>query len=160
MRQISDRQVVNCDIETFWKTFLDEGFSKELHMKHAGAKDYEVLERTDTKRRLRIVPQVNMPGPIKKLLGDRFAYEEVGELDRERNTWTWHLEPSSMRDKLTTKGVFRLEPKGEGKCERIDEATIEAKIFGVGKLFEGTTEGEVRGAWAREVKAIHEWLAK
>ena len=38
------------------------------------------------------------------------------------------------------------------------EVTIEAKIFGVGKLVESSTEDEVRTAWGKESAFINRYL--
>ena len=160
MRKITGSSVVNCDIDTFWEIFRDQKFTEELHSRDLGSRSLEVLELTDTVRRLRVSPKLDMPKAVAKLLGDSFAYEEQAELDRESNTWRWKIIPSTLADKVTTEGVFRLEPMDGGKCKRIDEATIEAKVFGLGKLLEGTTEKQVLATWDTEVAGVNRWAAK
>jgi hypothetical protein len=66
--------------------------------------------------------------------------------------------PNTMADKLNTSGIIRLEPAGDGKIRRLDEASIEAKIFGIGGLVESSTEKEIRNAWDKEARFMAKWL--
>lgn len=159
MRKPTASHTVNCDVDTYWEIFRDEAFTKELH-DDLGTRELEVLELNDTTRRLRVAPKLSMPKPVQKLLGDSFVYEEQADFDRDTNTWSWKVIPSTMRDKLSTFGKFRLEALEGGKCKRIDEATIEAKVFGIGKLMEGSTEKQVMETWDAEVAAVNRWAAK
>jgi len=160
MRKANAAHVINCDIETYWKVFLDAEFTKKMHLDELGSKKLEILELTDNERRMAIVPTLAMPGPVMKALGDSFGYEEVCSLDRERNIWSWKLVPNKMTDRLKTSGTMRLEAMDDGKCRRIDEATMEAKVFGIGGLFERSTEKEVVSTWEKEASFINRWLAE
>ncbi len=160
MRTINATHTINCNAETYWKVFLDEAFTKALILEELGFKQFEVLEKTETTRRLRIVPKLTMPKAVQKLLGDSFGYEEVAMLDRDKNTWTWHIEPNTLAGKLFTSGVFRLEPAGQDSCRRIDEAKVEAKVFGLGKIIESSTDKQVREAFDTECAFMNRWLSK
>ncbi|MBW2523721.1 MAG: DUF2505 family protein [Deltaproteobacteria bacterium] len=159
MRKLTGTRTVNCDVETYWEIYCDEKFTAELHQ-DLGTRSLEVLERTDTLRRLKVAPKLDLPKAVQKILGPSFEYEEQAELDRDASTWRWKIIPSTLADKVSTGGHFRVEPAGEGKCKRIDEATIEAKVFGVGKLLESTTEKQVEATWDAEVAAVNRWAAK
>lgn len=159
MRKANAKHDINCDIETFWKVFLDEEYTRKMILEELGFKSMEMLEITDTKRRMAIVPKLNMPGPVMKMLGDSFGYEEVGSLDRDKNLWTWNIITNTMTNRLKTSGTLRLESIDGGKVRRVDDATIEAKIFGIGKLFESSTEKEVYSAWDKECAFMNRWLA-
>ncbi len=159
MRKLSSTTVFECDVETFWKVFLSEDYNKKFYFDELGFREMEVVSQTDTTRRLRAVPKLNMPKPVMKILGDSFGYEEEGRLDRDKNEWHWKMIPNTMRDKLKTEGVVRVEAAGDGKCRRTDEATLEAKVFGVGKLIESSTEKEIRDAWDKETAFLKRYLA-
>jgi len=160
MRNPKSSHEVHCDAETFWKIFLDEEYNRTLIMEELQFKSREVLEATDTVRRMKIVPKMNMPKPVVKLLGDSFGYEESGKLDREKNEWTWTMQPNKLQGKLMTSGSVHIEPIGDDKCRRTDQACIEAKVFGVGKLIESSTEKEVLAAWRIEERFFKRWLEK
>ena len=150
---------IDCDPETFWSVFWDDDeFTKKFYLEGLEFKECEILERTETLRHIRLVPKMNLPKPVVKVLGDKFGYEDVATLDREKNELRWKMKPNTLADKLKMEGVIRIEAAGEGKCTRRDEVTIEAKIFGVGKLVESSTEDEVRTAWGKESAFINRYL--
>ena len=158
MRKASSSCVMDCDVETFWKVFLSEDYTKKLYLEGFEFPELEIVSQTDTTRRMRAVPKMNMPKPVMKILGDSFGYEEEGRLDADKNEWHWKMIPNTMRDKLKTEGLVRVEAAGDGKCRRTDEVTLEAKVFGVGKLIESSTEKEIRDAWSKEEAFMRRYL--
>lgn len=160
MRKASSSTTFDCDVETFWKTFLSEEYNRKFYIDELGFRAFEILSQSDTARRLRIVPKLDMPKPVMKILGDSFGYEEEGRLDVDKNEWHWKMIPNTMREKLKTEGLVRVEPAGEGKCRRTDEVSMEAKIFGIGGLIESSTEKEIRSAWAKEAAFFKRYIAE
>ena len=160
MRRTTREDVLDCDVETFWKVFLDREYTEKCYLQGLDFKELEILEQTETTRRIRAVPRLEVPAAVAKLLGDRFGYEERGTLDRAKNEWRWSNTPNTLGDKLKTEGTLRVEPAGEGKCRRIDEVTFDAKVFGVGGLLETTAEKQVRAAWEKETAFLRGWLKK
>lgn len=157
-----------CTPEVFWRVYLDPAYVRALYLGELGYKAFDVLEVTDSSRKLRVVPKLNMPAPIESLLGDSFAYEDHGTLDRARNVWTWRmvqpavLDPKAKprRDVVTTRGTVRVEATGDRQCRRTDELVIESKIFGLGGLIESSAEKEARAAWAKEFPFLTRWIEK
>ena len=82
----------------------------------------------------------------------------AGTLDRAGNTLRWEMKPNTLADKLIMKGTIVIEADGEGRCRRKDEVSIEAKVFGVGKLIESSTEDEVKKAWSTEAAFINRYV--
>jgi hypothetical protein len=156
MRKATSTSVYECDVETFWKVFLSAEYTKKFYLEELGFPQFEIVSQTDTTRRLRAVPKMDMPKPVMKILGNSFGYEEEAHLDG--NAWHWKLLPNTMRGKLITEGVIRIEAAGDGKCRRNDEVTLEAKVFGVGGLIESSTEKEVRAAWSKEEAFMKRYL--
>lgn len=160
MRKATASHVIHCDADTFWKVFFDDEYNRRFYLDELGFKQLEIIDKTETSRRLRGVPKLNMPGPVMKLLGDSFGYVEQGTLDRAKNEWRWKMIPNTMADKLKTEGIIRLEPAGDGKVRRLDEVTMEAKVFAIGGLIESSTEKEIRDAWEKEARFMNRWLEK
>jgi len=156
MKTVTGTAVLTCTAETLWKVFLDERYTRALYLEELQFKDFSVLELTETSRKIRVVPKVNLPGVLQKLVGDSFAYEEHGTLDRARNEWTWRMVP--RKEIVATRGKVRLEPVGDGQCRRHDEVVVEGKIFGLGGIIESTAEKEVRASWAKELAFLGRWL--
>lgn len=156
MKTVTSTAVLPCTPETFWKVFLDERFTRALFIDELQFKELTVLELTDSARKIRVVPKVSLPGPLQKLVGDSFAYEEHGTLDRGKNEWTWRMVPK--KEIIATRGKTRVEPAGDGQCRRSDEVTIEGKIFGLGGIIESTAEKEVRASSHKELAFFTRWL--
>ena len=166
MRTSTTSATLRCTPETFWSSFFDEPYLHALYLDELDSRAFAVLETTDTSRKLRIVPKMNLPAPVAKLIGESFAYEEHGTLDRARNEWTWrmvqpaNLDPKSKprKDAVTMHGTVRIEPSGEAQSRRSDTFTVEAKIFGLGGLLESTIEKELQSARAKEYAFFTRWL--
>ncbi len=156
MKNLQETTVVPCSVETFWNTFLDEKFIRALFGEALGFKEFTILELSPTGRKIRTVPRMNLPSVLEKLVGDSFAYEEHGTLDRARNEWTWRMVPK--KEIVATRGKVRVEPVGDNQCRRLDEVSIEGKIFGLGGVIESTAEKEVRASSVKEQAFFTRWL--
>src|SRR6185369_13331599 len=142
MKTVTNSTVLPCSADTFWKTFLDERYTRTLFLDELRYKSVDFLELTDSARKLRVSPNINLPGVVQKLVGDTFSYEEHGTLDRARNEWSWRMIPK--KELVATRGKVRIEPMGDGQCRRHDEVIVEGKIFGLGGVIESTAEKEIR----------------
>ncbi len=146
--------------DTFWRLFFDQAYVRALYLDGLGFKGFEVLEQANDSRKLRIVPKLNVPDVLAKLIGDAFAYEEHGVLDRARGEWTWRMvQPPGSLDLVSTHGTVRIEPAGDGACRRHDDITIVGRFFGLGRLIESAAENEARAAWKKEVPFFSRWVA-
>ena len=164
MKTIEETFIVPCSVDTFWNTFLDEQYMRKLFADVLAFKEFDILELTPTGRKVRTVPRMNLPAVIEKLVGDTFAYEEHGTLDRAGNTWRWKMAQDGggkkKKELVATHGSIRVEPLADGKCRRINSATVEGKVFGLGGVIESAAEKEIRAAWAKEAVFLNEWLQK
>jgi Protein of unknown function (DUF2505) len=158
VKTVTVTTTIDCDVDTFWKMFFDREFNTKLYNEGLGFKSFEFIESSDSHRKMKGVPKMNAPGPVAKLLGDSFGYEENGNLDKKTNTYRWKMTPNTMGDKLFTSGYVKVEAAGEGKVKRTSEASIEAKIFGVGGLLESTAEKEIRQSFDKEAAYMNRYL--
>lgn len=158
MKTVTASNVLGCTPDLFWKIFLDERYTRALYLDELRFNEFTVLELTETSRKIRVVPNVNLPGPLKKIMGDSFGYEEHGTLDRAKNEWTWRMIPK--KEIIATRGKTRIEPVGDAQCRRNDEVIVEGKIFGLGGVIESTAEKEVRASSQKEMAFFARWLAE
>jgi len=156
MKTITSSFVVPCSVETFWKTFLDERYTRALYLDEMHFKEVTVLELSPDARKLHVVPKLNLPGPLLKLVGDSFSYEEHGTLDRAKNLWTWRMVPK--KEMVATRGTVRVEPLGDNECRRHNEIIVEGKVFGLGGIIESTAEKEVRATLEKEAALLPRFL--
>lgn len=168
MKTSTASAVLPCTLDTFWASFFDESYLRALYLDELQCRAFAVLEIGDTSRKLRIVPKMTLPVPIAKLIGETFAYEEHGTLDRPNSEWTWHmvqpanLDPRSTprKDAVTMHGTTRIEASGDGHCLRTDSFSVEAKIFGLGGLIESSIEKELKSARAKEYAFVRRWVER
>ena len=155
-----------CTPDTVWAHFLDESYLRALYLDELESRAFDVLEIGASSRKLRIVPKMKLPAPVAKLIGETFAYEEHGTLDRAANEWTWQMvQPANLdptrkprKDAVTMRGTVRVEPSGDAHCRRTDIFTVEAKIFGLGALIESSIEKELQTARAKEYAFLARWF--
>ena len=154
---------INCNEETFWKLFLDKEFNERLY-KHLGFPQFTILsqEENDQKvtRKVHGQPKMDMPGPVAKLLGSSFSYDEEGALDKKSKVWSWKMTPSALADKMRNGGTMRVEKVGDDKVRRIADIDIEAKIFGVGGLIESSAEKQLRQGWDDSAVYMNNYIAE
>jgi hypothetical protein len=166
MKTSTTSALLPCTPEIFWATFLNESYLKALYLDELGYRAFAVIEIGETSRKLRIVPKMKLPAPVAKLIGDSFAFEDHGTLDRAKGESTWRMvQPASLdsktkarKDVVTMQGTVRIEASGDGQCRRTDEFTIEAKIFGLGGLIESSIEKELLSARTKEYAFLMRWL--
>jgi len=167
VKQATASTSLSCTPDVFWNLYLDPEYTRALYLGELGYKALEVLEITNTTRKLRVVPKLNLPGPVASLMGD-FAYEDHGTLDREKNLWTWRMvQPAVLapgakprKNVVTTSGTLRIDSTGESACRRTDTLNIEAHIFGLGGVIESSAEKEAQAAWAKEFAFLKRRLAQ
>jgi hypothetical protein len=162
MKRLTHSSTLPCTPDAFWRAFLDDAYVRSLYFDGLGFKGFEVLEKHESSRKLRIVPKLNLPAVLQRLIGDAFAYEEHGVLDRAKGEWTWRMMrpvKGGTLEVVSTAGSVRVEPVGDGACRRVDELVIEGKVFGLGALIESSAEKEARAAWTKEEPFMTQWLA-
>jgi hypothetical protein len=164
MKRAVETAVLSCTPERVWSAFFDEAYLRALYLDTLQFRGFRILELTDTTRKMAVVPKMNLPGPVAKLIGDSFAYEDHGTLDRAKNEWTWRMvQPSDQKARkeiVTTRGSVRLEPLPNGEVRRTDEFVAEAKMFGLGGVIESAAEKEFRSATTKEHAFLKDWLAR
>jgi hypothetical protein len=154
----------DCSEATFWRvTFFDPEFSRRLYFDALRFPGWRVLEEKVTdealERRVDVEPLVeNLPGPVKKLLGDRFGYIEEGKLDRKQNRYRFRVIPSAMPDKTRISGELRTERLGDKRVRRIVEFSIDVKVMMLGKLVEQKSIEDTKVSYDKMAAFLRQYL--
>ncbi len=139
------------DPDEHWRLFLDDDVERRMYLEGFRFPKYELLERRETDdeifRRIRVVPRLDVPGAVAKLLGDSFGYTETQKFVKKTKAFRANMTPSIIADRLSSESVVRVEAAGEKKCRRTVDVSVEAKIFGVGGLVESALEKNLRTGW-------------
>jgi hypothetical protein len=142
MTEVNVIDEINCGASTYWnEIFLDEEFNRKLYLEKLGFNEYRVKSQEDSGDSVRRVliavpPMGDVPGALRKLLGDSVSYEERGTLSKGAGRYEFSVVPGVLADKVTITGSLHLEPLGEERSRRVFRATINAKIFGLGGVLE------------------------
>lgn len=158
------RHRFSTDLDSYWnKVFFDPEYNRRLYQDALKFAGYELVELRDTgggamTRTVKLEPGFDAPAVVKKLLGDRFGYTEVGSFDPKTRRWSYTITPSTLADKVTIKGDFWAEPRGEKEIERICDVVIEARIFGVGGMLESYVEKETRQTYELAAQFTNQFI--
>jgi hypothetical protein len=154
----------DCTEATLWQvTFLDPEFNRRLYLETLRFPVWKVLSEKVTddalERRVEVQPLVeNLPGPLKKALGDRFGYVEEGKLDRKQNRYRFRIVPGAMTDKTHISGEMRTEPIGDKRVRRVVELSVEVKVMMIGKLVEQKTIEDTRASYDKMAAFLTRYL--
>jgi Protein of unknown function (DUF2505) len=164
MRRITVVQEIATDVDNHWKVFFDDEFEMKQALEGLGFASYEIVEvRREPERIYRKTkgqPKLELPAVVAKALGPRFGYTEEGTFDKATGVWRSRLTPNILTDRLSSDAVVRCEPAGEGRCRRICELSVEAKVFGIGSLIETALEKDLRSGWERSATFLNAWLKR
>ena len=163
MIEFTLRHAIDCPPARFWGLFLDADWTRELF--EDGLKFHCELgpleESAGVKRReMKVVPKVELPGPVAKLFGDKLGYTERARLTVATEVWAYELTLNMLSDKIRLGGEMTVKPLGDDRLTRISKMWVEAKIFGIGGLVEKAAEKNMRDGWNKSAVWINEWLAK
>ncbi len=161
MATFTMRHDLDCDCDTFWKLFWELDFNEQLFK----ALEYPAWKLIDTKetdkeiiRTVKATPKMEAPGPVLKLLGSSFGYDEEGRFDKATKTHKFIITPNVLAGKLRNEGTVKCEPRGDGKSTRIVEIIAEAKVFGLGGMIESSFEKSFRTGWQKSADFINKWV--
>ena len=134
-----------CDQDTFWNKFFNEDWNTKVYKEGLGYTEFTILEQrtesnADILRKVRMIPKLELPGPVTKLFGASLTFLEEGKFVKETQVWDSKKIPSTLADKIRWEETIRIESLENNKIRRIIETTLEAKIFGVGGLIESSFE--------------------
>jgi hypothetical protein len=155
--------VLSCTDDTFWKVFFDPEYNKELFLKVLEFDAWKLVSLDEKPDRIErvvdVVPKLgDLPGPLKKLAEGGAGYRERDVFDRAQKRMRTDIEPSTLQGKLTINGNMFTQPAGEGKCRRIYDINVTAKIFGVGGMIESRILGDVKASYEKAAVFTNRWV--
>ncbi len=147
-------------LQDFEKLYFDEAFNKALCERVNLARTVVKFESDDAKlhRVLRVGPDRELPGAVKKVLGtDRLEYEE--RLDYRWGTYKaqWETVPSVMASKVDARGTISFAESG-GAVRRVAEGEIKVKLLGVGGLIEKLVVADVEKSFKDAADFTQRWI--
>ncbi len=118
---------------------------------------FETLPSGQEKRRLRVVPDVNLPGPVRKLVGDsEIVYHEITVYDPKTRTARLDIETEAT-DKVKVGGDVRYILTDDSVRVQFD-GEVSVSVFGVGGIIERFIANEVKQRYASLEKLLQEYV--
>jgi hypothetical protein len=163
--EIEVRHELDCSEDAYWeKCVFDAEYNEELYLRYLRFPHYELVEQKDLgdrmTRKVRIEPPVgNLPGPVKKILGDRLGYLEDGTFDKKTRRYSFKVTPTTLAEKTKITGELFTEPsKGgdAGKCVRVARIKVDVKVFAVGGMVEDKILHDLRSSYEAAAKFTNE----
>lgn len=152
MKLLVDTLFKNVTLDRFIDVYFSEDFNNRV-AKISGLKKRDLVEEKiapdgSRDRRVRMEPNVTLPGPIQKFVGNEtITYDEVSHYDAAKKTVTYHID-SKANDRIKVSGTITFVPDGTGVRRKID-GVIEVKVFGVGGVIEKFVEQETQKGYAK-----------
>jgi len=166
-QEFTTRNEFFCDEDTFWDAFFAEEFNRRLFLTELKFPEWKRLafkdEGTGASRKVahtfHVQPNIGgLPGPIKKLMGDRFAYEETGGYDGATRKYSFANKPNTLADKIVCRGVLATEKLGEKHIVRTAKVSIEVKVMMIGKLAEERFLADMQASYATASRFTETYL--
>jgi hypothetical protein len=149
--------------DAFWKIFFDETFNLELYQR-IKVKERKMLDRREDEQTIyfsvKIMPERDLPGFIKKILGGDLGYTESSTYFKGKNYLDVNIEPTLMKDKTKMKAVYRLTETAPGKLTRTFEGDIDVSVPLVGGKVERTIIDDMTRSYDVAAQVMSEWLAR
>lgn len=163
MPEVTLRHEIETDEDTYWsKIVFDEGFNTKMYVDHLkiGWKLLDQKEDADKLvRRVHVEPPIgNLPGPMKKAIGDRLAYTEEGTFDKKSKRYSFKVTPSTMADKTKVSGELWCEKLGDKRIARMARMSVEVKVFMVGGMIEERILTDLRASYDRGTAFTNDYI--
>ena len=166
MPEVTLRHEIDTDEDTYWaKCVFDAAFNEKLYIDALKFPQWKLLDskEDDAKiwRKVQVDPPTgDMPGAVRKVIGDRLSYVEEGTWDRKTKRYSFKVTPSTMAEKTKVAGEMWTEKLGEKKIVRITKINVEVKVFMVGGLVEERIISDLRSSYDKGTVFTNQYIAK
>lgn len=152
--------------EHYWEVFFDEAYGAELFKKlRVGREVLEVKREGEgdglvIRRKIKLSPQREVPPLVQKFVKGAITYTEQNVYTARTSSMDVVTIPGFMADALQTRGVYRVQALGPGKCRRIWDGDINCKIPLLGGKVEKHIVEEVTQSYRDTTDFTRKWLAE
>jgi hypothetical protein len=166
MADVRIEHTYDCSVDTFWnQVFFEEDYNRRLFKEALKFPVWEIKKNEDQGNRIErvveVVPKLaDLPAPIKKVVGENVGYREEGVFDKTTKRYRINIVPNTLADKLKVQGELWVEPQGSDKCKRIFQATVTAKIFGIGGMIEKRLISDMQESYAAGARFTNQYISE
>jgi hypothetical protein len=151
MHVTTEHRFKNVTVDRFVEVYYSKAFNHAVApsaaLKVRDLVHEESLASGRILRRVRMVPDIELPGPVAALVNGPIEFFEVSEYDPTTKSAAYHVD-SAARDRIVVQGAVTFEQAGDDVIRRID-GDVHVKMFGVGNIIERLIANEVKGRYDR-----------
>jgi hypothetical protein len=151
MHVTTEHRFKNVDVDRFVDVYYSREFNHAVApsaaLKVRDLVDEVTLDGGNIKRRVRMVPDITLPGPVARLVNGPIEFFEVSEYDPKSKSAAYHVE-SAAEDRIVVRGQVTFTQDGDDVVRKI-AGEVHVKMLGVGGIIERLIAGEVRGRYDR-----------
>lgn len=152
---------VNVPAEKYWQYLMDPELEAAV-AKALNLAEWRVHDAGDKggrfERKVHVVPDVVLPGPLKKLVGDSIGYTQTDMVPKTGTRYDWTAIPDALSDKAAITGVFAIEAAGDARSRRIIEGEVKVKIFAIGGMVEKFVIDELEKNYLKAAREQERWI--
>jgi hypothetical protein len=165
MAEIHIEHELDCTEDTFWdRIVFNEAFNQRLYRDRLHFSVWEVRQHSDqgeqVQRKIDAVPPLgDLPLPLKKVVGESVGYSEVGTFDKSKRRYRMEVFPNKLGDKVTIRGELYTKPGPEGRCKRCFDASVKARLLGVGGMLEKAIASGIERSYDASARFTNKYIA-
>ena len=150
--------------ERFWnEVFFSESYTQDLMLNGLGFHEVNTLklEYSDdgtVNRSISVRPKLTLPGPLKRLFGAGFSYQEDGVYTPEEPKFTTKIWVPSAKSVIQIKTIMRFINDGHGGSHRKVDFHVNSSTFGVSRLVEATSKTILTQQYRTAERFTKSWL--
>jgi len=166
MKEIKFDHVFNCNEDIFWdQVFFDDEYNRAVFLEGLKFPGWRVESSDKTETTIRRVldvkpPTGDIPGAVRKVIGDNLSYKEVGTFDRKTKRYRVEVQPSTAREKTNVTGEIWAELVDDKHCRRLATFRIECRVFMIGGIIEDLIAKGMTQQFNQGATISNEWIAK
>jgi hypothetical protein len=164
MPEVTMRHEIDTDEDTYWaKCVFDADFNKKMYLDALKFPQWKLLDSKDDDakiwRKVQVDPPTgDMPGAVKKVIGDRLSYVEEGTFDKKTKRYAFKVTPSTLAEKTKVAGEMWVEKLGDKKIVRHTKISVEVKVFMVGGLVEDRIIADLRSSYDKGLTFTNQYI--
>jgi hypothetical protein len=156
------RHPFSCSPEAFWDLYWSPEYDQALDADSEVRREL-VVQRDEAGviyRRVKFIPNKDLPGPIAALIGTpKFTYEQDNWFDRSKSQIRWVVLPGFLQGKFDAAGTLTVKATPAG-CELVVEGDFTVHVRFVGGQIEKAVVSQVEQSYERLAAATRTLLAK
>lgn len=166
MLRLRFEHALPCAPDLFWAGFLRSETIASFYTRSVGFTRFDIRRFECDASGVRRTADCHLPvvlsRPLQPLFRGGFGFVEDGVFERASRTWRYTWTPATLPSRIKFAGWIRADyiPDEPGRCCRVAEIAVDARVPGLSSLIERTAERLLQQSWDLSAIKLAEWLAQ